>query len=127
MTIKGVLVVEDVALERKLLSESLKRAGFAVVAAGRGKDGIRQVADRPGHFGLLLLDMRLPDVSGLDVYRAVRHLDPTVKIVLCPGLVDSEDTRAALAEGADGCLPKPLDFQQVIALARSHLANTPNG
>lgn len=123
---KGVLVVEDVALERKLLVEAVKRAGFRVVGVGRGKDGIRQIADAPEDFGVVLLDMRLPDVSGLEVFRAVRHVAPGVKVILCPGLVDSEDTRAALAEGADGCLPKPLDFRQVIAVVTSHVGH-PNG
>ncbi len=126
---KSVLVVEDVAVERKVLVESVRRAGFAVVGVSRGRDAVREIAVAPERFGVVLLDMRLPDISGLEVYRSVRHLAPEVKVILCPGIVDSDDTRAALQEGADGCLPKPLDFKQVVSVLRTHLgqvASSPN-
>lgn len=118
---REVLVVEDVAVERKVLAETVRKAGYTVTAVSRGRDAVRAIDEGGGRFGIILLDMRLPDISGLEVFRAVRHLAPGVKVILCPGLVDSEETRAALAEGADGCLPKPLDFRQVVSVVRSHL------
>ncbi len=118
---RQVLVVEDVAVERKVLAEKVRKAGYVVVAVSRGRDAVRAVDEAPERFGVVLLDMRLPDISGLEVYRAVRHRAPDVKVILCPGLVDSLETRAALSEGADGCLPKPLDFREVVSAVRSHL------
>jgi DNA-binding response OmpR family regulator len=118
---KTVLIVEDVPLERKLLVAAIKKSGYAAIGVGRGKQAISHVLETPDGVGVVLLDMRLPDISGLDVFRAVRHGAPTIPIVLCPGLADSQETRTALAEGADGCLPKPLDFAQVVAVVRSHI------
>jgi len=119
--LKSVLVVEDVTLERKLLVEAIRRAGYTVVGVGRGRDAIRQVTEAPEQFGLVLLDMRLPDISGLEVFRGVRHSAPRLKVVLCPGDAESEDTHLALGEGADGCLPKPLDFKQVVGVVTAHI------
>ncbi len=110
-----ILVVDDEAPIRRLLQASLTNYGYAVATAADGLEAIDQVmAWRPD---LILLDLGLPKLSGLDVCRSVRSWSRIPIIVL--SVQDSErDKIQALDQGADDYLTKPFSMGELLARIR---------
>src|SRR3954469_16574445 len=103
-------------------------AGHEVDAALTGEDGVRQAAARPPD--VILLDLRLPDLSGLEVYRRLRQIDARIPIIFITATDDADSAIEAMKRGAFDYLPKPLDTQQLRrvvgqALEFSRLAREP--
>ncbi len=112
-----VVVVDDHPLTRDMLGQVLAGAGMAVVAgAGTGHAGVQLVAaHRPD---LLVLDVGLPDLSGVAVAEQVRESVPEVKILVHTGYSEEADLRALLRTGVQGYLRKvaPIDEIELAAL-----------
>ena len=86
-------------------------AGHEVDAARTGEDGIRRaVASRPD---VILLDLRLPDLSGLEVYRRLRQIDARIPVIFITAANDADSAIEAMKQGAFDYLFKPLDTQQL--------------
>ena len=121
-----VLVVEDDEWLRGIVAELLRDEGYGVSEADSGVDALRLV-ERGGP-AVLVLDLHLPQCSGLDVLRALRAAERTVNlpVIVVSGLLDFE-TRARLvgrAERADCVLEKPLDVERLFDEVH-HLAGPP--
>jgi CheY-like chemotaxis protein len=106
-----VLVVDDMPDTRRLMRRVLERDRLRVIEAGTGEEALRAiVASRPA---LVVLDLRLPGMSGLDVARAVRaHHDPVVAdtvLLACSASVQPEIQAAAIGAGCDAFEGKPFD------------------
>jgi putative two-component system response regulator len=116
-----VLVAEDDAANRALLARLLERGGYRSILVGDGRDAIRAATDeRPD---LVLLDVGLPSLSGLDVCRRLRADPRTVAlpIILVTGKSTSLDVVAGLDAGADDFVRKPYDEAELMARMRSVL------
>ncbi len=110
-----VLIVEDEAPIRKLLTISLESAGHKVIECDNGKEGVRLTASvRPE---LILLDLGLPDIDGKEVIQNVRTWSQ-VPIIVCTVRNDDSEIVAALEAGADDYVTKP--FNPNVLLARIH-------
>jgi DNA-binding response OmpR family regulator len=109
-----VLVVEDSEAIRSLLSSLLERCGYDVVAVGNGQAALDVAGDA---FDLVLLDLGLPDVNGLEVCRRLRLAAATAElpIIMLTGRDDPRDIRDAYAAGADDFLTKPFDESELVA------------
>jgi len=101
-----VVVVEDEEALRSYLVPLLERAGFDVEAFGTGSEALASVRDRRPD--LVLLDVGLPDVSGLDVCREIRRLPEYVPVVMLTGLDSREDELRGFDAQADEYLTKPV-------------------
>jgi len=109
---RRVLVVEDDADTRELLREFLRRAGFAVVEAGDGAAGLRQLyASRPD---LVILDISLPRLDGWKTLERIRDLSDVPVLVLTAHSLELERVRA-LNSGADDYVTKPFGRQELLA------------
>lgn len=116
-----VLVVEDEADVREALSESLRLEGFEVEAVADGEEALKVLPDlRPN---LILLDYRLPGVSGVDVVRSVRkhHEFSQIPIIMVTGLDGEDEKVAALELGADDYMVKPFSPKELSARIRAVL------
>jgi putative two-component system response regulator len=116
-----VLVVEDDVANRALLTTLLTRTGYEPVAVATGEDGLRAAIDESPN--LVLLDVELPGMDGLDVCRALRA-DPrtvTLPVILLTGRSSLEDVVAGLDAGADDFLAKPYHQAELMARVRSVL------
>jgi len=103
-----VLIVDDEPDAVELLQEFLTGKGYEVITAPNGEEAIRRVkADRPH---LILLDVRMPGMSGLDVLRQVRQIDQEVGVIMVTAVNEEETGRQALALGAFDYIVKPLDL-----------------
>lgn len=103
-----VLVVDDESKIQAFLAEALRRKGLTVRTAGTGEEAIELLAKAPAD--VVFLDLRLPDMSGLEVLKRVKDICPEARVVIITGM-DSADTRSeAEAYGAFGYVAKPFDF-----------------
>jgi putative two-component system response regulator len=116
-----VLVAEDDVANRALLARLLERAGYRSVTVGDGRDALRAAIDE--HPDLVLLDVGLPGLSGLEVCRRLRADPRTVAlpIILVTGQTSSHDVVAGLDAGADDFVRKPYDEAELMARVRSVL------
>jgi two-component system KDP operon response regulator KdpE len=110
-----VLVVDDESAIRKLLRSSLEPAGFQVSEARNGAEALREAAAlRPD---IVLLDLGLPDMTGLQVLQKLRHWSHAAVLVLT--VQDQEEDKVALLDaGADDYLTKPFGVPELLARLR---------
>ena len=124
MTQSRVLVVDDMPETRRLMRRVLERARFVVTEAATGEAGLAAIRrDRPD---AVVLDLRLPGISGFDVARAVRS-DPdpavaTTTILACSASVQAEVRRDALDAGCDAFEGKPFDVRTFPDLVQGLIA-----
>jgi two-component system, OmpR family, KDP operon response regulator KdpE len=119
-----VLVIDDEREIRRFLRISLVNHGYQPVEAQTGHDGLRQVArERPD---LVLLDLGLPDIDGMEVIREMRQWSQVPIIVVSACGRDAEKV-TALEAGADDYLTKPFGVSELIARIRVALRHTAHG
>ncbi|MBV1856517.1 fused response regulator/phosphatase [Catellatospora tritici] len=121
-TESAILVVDDSAPKRYLLSNWLSRAGFVVSQAETGHDALKQIA--ANHFDMVVLDVKLPDMSGLEVCRRIKADDRTATIPVVhvsAHAVDVTDRTIGLVGGADAYLAEPIDPQELVATVQAVL------
>src|SRR5579859_4021662 len=110
-----LLIIEDEPPIRKLLNIALEAAGYKTVECDSGKEGIRLATSvRPD---LILLDLGLPDIDGIEVITSIREWAQT-PIIVCSVRNEDEDIINALETGADDYVTKP--FNPDVLLARVH-------
>jgi len=110
-----ILVVDDEAAIRRLLRNTLTRAGYAVVEAEDGRQALQQAAVE--HPSAVLLDLGLPDRDGLSLIPLLRtHGDAVILVVSARDAVDEKVT--ALDLGADDFITKPFDSEELLARLR---------
>jgi two-component system alkaline phosphatase synthesis response regulator PhoP len=115
---KTILVVDDEPKIVGLARDYLEHAGFAVVSASDGSEALaRARADAPD---LIVLDLGLPKLDGLDVARALRR-DSNVPIVILSGRSDESDKLVGLELGADDYVTKPFSPKELVARVRAVL------
>ena len=116
-----ILVVDDQELNRDLLSRRLRKAGYQVSCAVDGFDALEQIAAQT--FDLVLLDIMMPGMNGLEVLEHVRrtHSVTDLPVIMATAKTDNETVVEALQLGANDYVTKPLEFGVVLARVRSHL------
>ena len=108
---KHVLVVDDDATIRVALHDALTTAGFAVAVAENAKEALGLIAD--SHPDVVVSDVRMPDVSGLELLRLLRERAPDIAIVLMTAFDDMPTVVEAMKHGAVEFLVKPLDLDDL--------------
>lgn len=113
-----VLVVDDEGAVRRFLRNLLEGAGFTIVEAGSGGEALEVM--KKSHPDVVLLDLRLPDMSGVDVLQVLREWSK-VPVVMLSVQNQESDIVAALDAGADDYLSKPFGSAELLARLRSAL------
>lgn len=117
-----ILIVDDEAPLRRALATSMRARGFEVVEASRGEQAVVVVADRGAD--LVVLDLGLGDLEGLEVVQRIRAFSETPVIVLTARHTQS-DKVALLDAGADDYVTKPFDTEELLARIRAALRRRP--
>jgi two-component system, OmpR family, copper resistance phosphate regulon response regulator CusR len=116
--VKKILIVEDDTHVQSFVRKGLTEEGFAVDVASDGDEGLRRFAQH--NYDLIILDIMLPTISGLEVCRKIREKS-NVPILLLTALGTAENVALGLNTGADDYLVKPFKFIELIARIRSLL------
>jgi two-component system, OmpR family, alkaline phosphatase synthesis response regulator PhoP len=116
-----VLVVEDDLDIQQLVARYLRKAGFEVEVAASGRDALRLIGERPPD--LLVLDLMLPEVDGIEICRRVRATQQTAElpIVMLTARAEEADRIAGLEIGADDYISKPFSPNELVARVRALL------
>ncbi len=125
----SVLVVDDDAAFRRVLAGELERGGFQVAAAACGDEALRKVRAAEPH--LVLLDLRLPDMSGLDVLKGIRERSPGSEVIVLTGHGSIDTAIESIRMGAFDYVAKPcpldeLEVRMQRALERQSLRSRAN-
>ena len=121
VAMKTILVVDDEAKIVQIARDYLEHAGFNVISAGEGNAAIALAKDkRPD---LIVLDLGLPGLDGLDVTRSVRKLGDT-PIIMLTALGEETDKLVGLELGADDYIVKPFSPKELVARVRTVLRRT---
>ncbi len=119
MSVTTILLVEDDERISEPLLRVLGTEGFEAVHASTGLEGLELLtARRPD---LLLLDLTLPDIDGLDVCRKVREERPELPIIMLTARAEEMDVIVGLGAGADDYVPKPFRLAELVARIKARL------
>ena len=106
-----IAIVDDDPGQRQLLANALERAGYETLRCEDGPQGLAAAADA----SLMLLDVRMPGMSGLEVLERVKRDRPQLPVILLTAYIDVRDAVSAMKQGALDYLEKPVDLDELIA------------
>jgi DNA-binding response OmpR family regulator len=122
-TTKRVLVVEDDSAIRQGIADALEFAGYEVLQAPNGNDGMTQALRAT--FDLLMLDLILPGHSGFEILEATRQARPTLPIIILSARGEEADRVRGLCLGADDYVVKPFSVRELLARVEAVLRRSP--
>ena len=116
---RRVLLIDDDAMDRAVLTEALQLQGYDVTGAADGRKGLDLF--KPGSYDVVVTDLGMPELSGWEVIEGVRQVDGEVPVIVITGVATDEDVRRALRTGVT-LLHKPTSIAELVssieALAR---------
>lgn len=115
-----VLIVEDEFRVASFIAKGLEGAGFVTEVAASGRQALDRIRSQ-GPPDVILLDVGLPDLDGFEVLSAIRERDTETPIIMLTARGDVPSRVRGLDLGADDYLPKPFDFEELIARIRAQL------
>jgi CheY-like chemotaxis protein len=113
-----ILVVEDEELLLDLLKEMLEDEGFRVLTAADGPQAVDLYRAEKDNVSLVLSDMGLPSMGGWEVLRQLKSINPSVKVILSSGFMDSRVRQDMVSAGAKDFIQKPYMPEKVIQKIR---------
>ncbi len=108
-----VLIVDDEALIRWSISETLSDAGCTVLEAGDGESALRVLADATAPVDVIVLDYRLPDSDSLNLLATIRRLSPASQVIMMTAYGAPDVTSGALALGVFRVMNKPFEMCEI--------------
>jgi len=122
---KRLLVVEDIEINQEIILALLEDSGLIIDCADNGKEALDMVAADPGKYDMILMDLQMPQMDGLEATRCIRALPEIQKsklpIVAMTANVFKDDVEKCLAAGMNDHLGKPLDIDKVIETLNRYL------
>ncbi len=111
-----ILIVDDDPGQRSLLNSFLGRQGFEIVTASSGQEALETLRTRK--FDMMISDVRMPGLSGLETLRLARKEHATLPVLLVTAFTDVRDAVAAMRDGAVNYLAKPIDLDELLGSVR---------
>ena len=111
-----LLLVDDEEALRMVGTALLSALGFSVITAGNGREALEIYREQGSGIDLILMDLTMPEMGGLEAYHKVRTLDSVVPVVLCSGYSDEEIEKEISNDSRAGFLEKPYRPQQLVDL-----------
>ena len=96
----NILVIDDELIMREGCSRILSKDGWAVIAAENGKQGVEEIEAHGEKIDVILLDLMMPGVSGMEVLDRVRTIDPNLLVIVITGYATGESAVEAMKKGA---------------------------
>jgi DNA-binding NtrC family response regulator len=115
-SVPRILIVDDDAGQRSLLDSFLRSQGFDTVLAGSGEAALEVLRTQP--VGMMISDVRMPGISGLETFHRARQQHATLPVLLVTAYADVRDAVGAMRDGALNYLSKPIDLDELLASVR---------
>jgi CheY-like chemotaxis protein len=113
-----VLVVDDDPTVLEVERQLLESIGYTVIACGDPHDAIRVLEDGRSTISVLITDLTMPGLSGIELAERVRAIRPTLRVICCTGYGDEGTERQAAAAGLHAFVRKPIDLDALAAMLR---------
>jgi len=117
---RKILVVEDNLLSFNLMAAVLKQVKAEIVHAKNGREAI-ELCRQESDFSLVLMDMQMPEVDGLQATREIKQINPELPVVATTANAYDDKAIECQEAGCDAFLTKPLQFRQLFELMASYL------
>jgi DNA-binding NtrC family response regulator len=114
-----ILIVDDDENIRKVLKAILTDEGYAVESVGTANEGI--VKTEKSYYNLALIDVRLPDMEGVELLSKMRETKPKMRKIIITGYPTLQNAVSAVNEGADAYVIKPFDVEKILETIREQL------
>ncbi|UCD04896.1 MAG: sigma-54-dependent Fis family transcriptional regulator [candidate division WOR-3 bacterium] len=115
----NVLIVEDEKNQRTLLKRALERKDYAVQEAETGEEAITKFEQ--GGFDIVLLDQRLPDITGIEALTRIKKINPMIPVIIVTAFANVRDAVDAMKKGAFHYLTKPVDMDELLLSMKNAL------
>ncbi len=116
-----ILIIEDDQEMRSLLEDVLSEEGFQTESVSNGSEGLRKVTQEP--FDLILTDIRMPGLTGLDILPVIRRLQPEASVIVITAFGNEEIRRRSVERGASGYLEKPIHMDKLKTLVHEMVSS----
>ncbi len=117
---ESILIIDDDSAIRDGCFQVLSKSGYEVMKSATGKEGLEKIEKYD--FDLILVDLKLPDINGLDLIREIRQKDISVPIVVITGYGTIQNAVEAMRLGANDFLPKPFEPAELRLVVKRNLA-----
>ncbi len=116
-----ILVIDDGKVQRDMLADILRRDGYTVLTAASGREGVEVLGQQRVH--VVLTDLKMPDMDGIEVIRAVKAVDAAITVVVMTAYGTIESAVQSMKLGAYDYLSKPLQMEEVKVVLEKALEN----
>jgi CheY-like chemotaxis protein len=120
-----ILLAEDVEINREIVLALLEPTMLEIDCAENGAEAVRMFSQAPEKYGMIFMDVQMPEMDGYEATRRIRALDnlkaKTIPIIAMTANVFREDIEKCIEAGMNSHLGKPLDFEEVFRRLREHL------
>jgi len=108
---KSVLIIEDEKIMRITIEDALKAKGYVVKSFERGQDGLQAYSEEP--FDIVLTDVRLPDINGMEILKKIKEIDDSCMVILMTAFGTIKDAVEAMKMGAFDYITKPFSLDEL--------------
>jgi PAS domain S-box-containing protein len=119
----NILFIDDESILRDAVREMLTLTGFTVTTGVDGENALSIFSADPDRFILIILDMKMPGMSGLECFRKMKEIKPEVRVLLSTGYSLEEDKQAIINEGIAGIIQKPYVSAQLAQAVKAALSS----
>jgi two-component system, OmpR family, response regulator len=113
-----ILIIDDEIKFADMLSRRLTLRGVTCVACYDGNSGLKWIKENPGAAGMILLDLRLPDIYGTQVLAGIKKIDLSVPVFIITGHGTKKDEDECIGLGALEFIHKPIGIEKIITLLK---------
>ncbi len=121
-----ILVIEDEEVLRSLIVDVLTRAGYAVLEARDGEEGVAVYGKNKDSINIVISDMGLPKLSGEQVFKQLQRINPGVRILFSTGFIREEKKKELLQSGALDFIHKPYQINEMLTVLRRAIDSAPH-
>ena len=114
-----ILVVDDESINLKNIDHALKQEGYEIETASGGGEAVEKISRH--HFDLIISDLKMPEVDGVQVMEAAQNMLPDAKVIIITGFATVNSAVETMAKGAFYYLPKPFKLKELRALVKKAL------
>lgn len=116
-----ILLVDDEEMIRNTGKRLLEKLGYSVLLAANGQQALDMYLEKKAEVSLVILDLVMPVMDGVETFYKLRHMDPEVKILVSSGYGEQDKDYGLLATEAAGFIQKPFDLQGISEMVASAL------
>ncbi len=117
----SILIIEDKESMRKMLCKTLETEGYEVDSFGEGQEALDKVKEK--QFDLVLTDLKLPNLDGIEVLKNIKEIDPDITVIVMTAFGTIETAVEAMKLGAFDFLTKPFDTEHMVVLVKKAIEN----